>query len=239
MLRVQTLLLTLNVVFFACWLVGLGECPRPRCPTNRRMNIVMANETEIWVWVWVYECVRKPSAYQLTRHFARCQRVFWLMMIHEINFNSYSARLFAFEMKAFSHRSTSTFPTAPSTLSCPLLLRMFRPPIEYSYSKKLCASTSLFVNNSFDCNQIRMQLRFGFGFFVEIVVISAASSSYQSSTDSSGNRNHLKLLNKSRQNGFVVLTLASVMSWFWFEFYFSKKGKVSVINIVLLMYIRV
>lgn len=28
---------------------------------------------------------------------------------------------------------------------------------------------------------------------------------------------HLKPLNKSRQNGFVVLTLASVMSWFGFE----------------------
>lgn len=45
----------------------------------------------------LYVCVW--ALWLLTR-----ERVFWLMMIHEINFNSYDQRLFAFEMKAFSHR---------------------------------------------------------------------------------------------------------------------------------------
>jgi len=39
------------------------------------------------------------------------------MMIHEINFNSYSARLFAFEMKAFSHRRS------PSHVRFPILIQ--------------------------------------------------------------------------------------------------------------------
>lgn len=52
-------------------------------------------------------CVCVWALWLLTR-----ERVFWLMMIHEINFNSYDQRLFAFEMKAFSHRFTID-PLAP------------------------------------------------------------------------------------------------------------------------------
>lgn len=153
-----------------------------------------------------------PNSYQLTR-----QRVFWLMMIHEINFNSYSARLFAFEMKRLftPHR-------------CPSHVRL---PILYSKKKKKSKK-----------NTMRVLVFLLIPLFTASVVCNRTDSDTNSDTDSDSDSDsdsdweyeskksclvslalhhpaakHLKPLNKSRQNGFVVLTLASVMSWFGFE----------------------
>jgi len=92
----------------------------------------------------------------------------------------------------------------------------------FQFLFKNCTSTTLFVNTSFHCT----------------LAWASASNRTDSDTDSDSDSDsyteskksclvslalhhppakHLKLLNKSRQNGFVVLTLASVMSWFGFE----------------------
>lgn len=74
-------------------------------PDSPQMN-AHTSYTDIFKCV----CVCEWALWLLTR-----ERVFWLMMIHEINFNSYDQRLFAFEMKAFSHRFTFD-PLAPSVV---------------------------------------------------------------------------------------------------------------------------
>lgn len=127
----------------------------------------------------VWMCVR--ALWLLTR-----ERVFWLMMIHEINFNSYDQRLFAFEMKAFSHRFTFD----------PLAME------DGGWRREETLLGSSLINTCFwlhwFVNKIGVGIRSRIGIGIEVCFFGTKQSCIMSLALHHPPGRHSKLLNKSR-----------------------------------------